>query len=928
MAAERLPGFRGRSSERALLDRQLADARTGKSAVLVVRGEAGIGKTALLHDAAQHASGFRVAHVAGVESEMELAYAGLHQVCLSMLDRLDVLPDPQQVALSVALGLASGDPPDRFLVGLATLGLMAAGAEDGPLLCVVDDFQWLDDASARVLGFVARRLLAEPVALVFAVREPSGERQLAGLPELRLQGLDEIDARALLETVIPGPIDERIRDRIVAETRGNPLALLELPRGRSVAELAGGFAVPAPLGLSGSIEDGFRRRLDALPADTRRLLQLAAADPVGEPLLLWRAAELLGIHPQAATPAVDEDLVEIRAQVRFRHPLVRSAAYGSASPAERLALHAALAEATDTEIDPDRRAWHRGQAAPGPDEQVAEELERSAARAEARGGIVAAAAFLESAATLTPEPADRVRRLLAAARAKRDVGDIDAVLQLLSAAEAGPLSPLQAAEVDHLRGEVAFDQSRVGDSARLLVSAAKRLEPLDTALARGTHLEALGAAIWAGDLDCPGVIAEAAQAAHAAPSAADPPRATDLVLDAFAARLTEGYSAAKPTMDKALEAVLSLNGPAGDLGRWLWLTGMRATGLIALELWDADSWHELASRQVQVARESGALVPLQFALTFLARAQVASGQLGEAAILVEEERSIAHAVENPTLGSPEMVLAACRGQESLASELIERTERAARARSLGRIVDIAAYAKAVLYNGIGRYDAARESALAAFERREQLGFGMFVAAELAEAASRTDDQTPVQAALEWLMERTKVTRTDWLLGIEARVRALLSEGDAAERQYLESIECLGRTRLRMELARGHLLYGEWLRREKRRADAREQLRTAHDAFSAIGADGFADRTRHELLATGETVRKRRDDTRDELTPQEEHIARLALAGRTNPEIGAELFISPRTVEWHLKKVFMKLGISSRKGLPDALPARGDAIAVA
>jgi DNA-binding CsgD family transcriptional regulator len=928
MADQRPPGFRGRSSESTVLDHLLEQVRGGHSAVLVIRGEAGIGKTALLRYAVQQASGFRLAQIAGVESEMELAYAALHQLCTPMLDQLDVLPQPQRVAIGIALGLESGDPPDRFLVALAALGLMSAFAGERPLFCVVDDLQWLDDASARVLGFVARRLLAEPVALLFAIREPSGEHQLVGLPELVLRGLDEGDARALLDTIIPGRLDERVRDRIVAETRGNPLALLELPRGMSAAELAGGFAVTAPAGLSDSIEDGFRRRLDALPAETRRLLQLAAAEPVGEPLLLWRAAEQLGIQPQAATPAVDADLVEIGAQVRFHHPLVRSAAYRSASPAERYELHAALAAATDAGIHPERRAWHRAQAAPGPDEQVAEELEHSAGRAQARGGIAAAAAFLESAATLTPDPADRVRRLLAAARAKRDAGALDVALQLLSAAEAGPLSALQAAEVDHLRGEAAFDQSRVGESARLLVSAAKRLESLDAALARGTHLEALGAAIWAGDLDCPGIITEAAQAARAAPSAAQPPRATDLVLDAFAARLTEGYSAAKPTMERALQSVMALNGPAGDLGRWLWLTGMRATGLIALELWDANSWHELASRQVQVAREAGALVPLQFALTFLARAQLAFGQLSEAAILVEEERSIAQAVENPTLGSPEMLLAACRGQEPLASDLIERTEQAARARSLGRIVDIAAYAKALLCNGLGRYEAAREAALAAFERREQLGFGMFVAAELAEAASRTDDRAPVQAALDWLTERTNVTRTDWVLGIEARVRALLNQGDEAERRYLESIECLGRTRLRMELARGHLLYGEWLRREKRRADAREQLRVAYDMFSPIGADGFADRTRHELLATGETVRKRRDDTRDELTPQEEHIARLALAGRTNPEIGAELFISPRTVEWHLKKVFMKLGISSRKGLPDALPARGDTVAVA
>ncbi len=927
MAAERLPGFWGRSSERALLDRLLEDVRAGQSAVLVIGGEAGVGKTALLRYAAQQASGFRVAQIAGVESEMELAYAGLHQLCAPMLDRLDVLLEPQRVALNVALGLAVGDPPDRFLVALAALGLLSAIAEERPMLCVVDDLQWLDDASARVLGFVARRLLAEPVALVFAVREPSGEHQLAGLPELPLRGLDDVDARALLETVIPGRIDERVRERIVAETRGNPLALMELPRGMSAAELAGGFAAIRPGALSGSIEDGFRRRLDALPADTRRLLQLAAADSVGEPLLVWRAAEQLGILPEAATPAIDADLLDIGVQVRFHHPLVRSAAYRSASPAERYALHAALAEATDPEIHPDRRAWHRAQAATGPDEQVAAELEGSAARAQARGGIAAAAAFLERAAALTPEPAERLRRLLAAARAKRDAGALDAALQLLSAAEAGPLSAWQAAEVEHLRGQVAFDQRRVGDSARLLSSAAKRLEPLDVELARATHLEALGAAIWAGDLDSPGALVEAAEAARAAPPAPDPPGAVDVVLDAFAARLTEGYAAATPAMRHALETVLALKVPAGDLGRWLWLTGARATGLIALELWDADSWHELASRQVRVARDAGTLVQLQFALNFLARSQLSFGKLTDVAVLIDEERVIAEATGNSAVGYEEMMLAAWRGQESLASELIERMVQTASARGLGRMVDVATYAKSVLYNGIGRYEAARDAALVAFEHRDHVGYGLFVVAELAEAASRTGDQALVQAALAWLSERTQVTRTDWVLGIEARVHALLSDGDAAEREYRESIAHLERTRLRMELARAHQLYGEWLRREARRVDAREQLRTAYDMFGEIGADGFAERARHELLATGETVRKRRDDTRDELTPQEEHIARLALAGRTNLEIGSELFISPRTVEWHLKKVFMKLGISSRRGLRDALPARrGHAVA--
>jgi DNA-binding CsgD family transcriptional regulator len=926
MTVERLPELQGRSGEHAVLDRLLADARRGRSAVLVIRGEAGVGKTALLrHAAAQAASAFRVAHVAGVESEMELPYAGLHQLCSPMLDRLDVLPEPQQAALRVALGLAPGDPPDRFLVALATLGLLSATADERPLFCIVDDFQWLDDATAQAIGFVARRLLAEPVALALAVREPSGERRLSGLPELELRGLAEADARALLESVIPGRIDEGVRERIIEETHGNPLALLELPRGMTAAELAGGFAVPASLGLSAGIEEGFRRRLDALPPDSLRLVQLAAADPVGDPLLLWRAAGRLGIDPDAATPAVEAELLEIRAQVRFRHPLVRSAAYRSASPSERRALHAALAEATDVDGPVDRRAWHRAEAAAGPDEAVAEELERSAARAQARGGVAASAAFLESAATLTPEPAERVRRLLAAAHAKRDAGALDEALHLVTAAEVGTMTELQAAEAEHLRGDVAFDQRRVGDAARLLGGAARRLEPLDPELARATHLEALGAAIWAADLQTPGALVAAARAARAAPPAPDPPGPVDVVLDALALRLAEGHAAAAPQLERALATVLALDAPAGDLGRWLWLTGARATGMIALELWDADAWHALSSRQVRVARDSGALVQLQFALNFFARSRMAAGELAEAAVLVEEERAIGQAMGNPAVGYVDLMLAAWRGQETLASQLIERMTQAASARGLGRMVDIATYGRAVLCNGIGHYDAACDAARAAFEHRDHVGHAQFVVGELAEAASRTGDRELLEAALEWISDRTRVTRTDWVLGIEARVRALLSDGDAAEQAYRESIACLERTRLRMELARGHLLYGEWLRREARRVDAREHLRTAHEMFGAMGAAGFAERARHELLATGETVRKRTDDTRDDLTPQEEHIARLAVSGRTNPEIGAELFISPRTVEWHLKKVFTKLGITSRKGLRDALPARDGAV---
>ena len=911
-AVQRPPALLGRAGERAALDRLLDDARDGRSGVLVLRGPAGVGKTALMRYAADRGSAFRLAQVAGVESEMELPYAGLHQLCTPLLDRLGALPEPQQDALRVALGLAAGAAPDRFLVGLAALTLLAEVADEQPLLCLVDDFQWLDSATGQVLGFVARRLLAEPVAIVFAVREPSDEREAAGLPELRLGGLGREEASALLATVVPGRLDERVRDRLIAETRGNPLALLELPRGMSAAELAGGFFAAA----QADIEEGFRRlRLEPLPADTRRLLQLAAADPVGEPLLVWRAAEELGIDARAATPAVEAGLFEIDTQMRFLHPCMRAAAYGTASADERYALHAALARATDPQLDPDRRAWHLAQATAGPDEQVAGELERSADRALARGGLAAAAAFLDSAAKLTPDPARRATRLLAAARANRDAGTLDAALGLLGAVRAGPVDAHQAAEIEKLRGEIAFDQRRIGEAAELLVGAARQFEPLDAELARTTHLEALGAAIWAGHDG----VGEAAAAARNAPTGADPPRAVDLLLDAFAIRVTEGYAAAAPALRRAVDAVLTLE-PDGDVGSWLWLTGFRGGAIAALELWDADAWHRLAERQVSVAREMGALVRLQFALAFLARSHLLAGDLAAAAAAMEEDRAVADATGTPPVAYTDMALAAWRGQEALTTELIDRRTAEASERGIGRLAWMADYSTAVLCNGIGRYDAARDAARRAFAR-DDLGFTAFCVPEVAEAASRTGDAELLAAVAAWIGERTAFTPTDWALGMDARVRALAADGDSPEPLYRESIERLGRTRVRMELARGRLLYGEWLRRENRRVDAREQLRLAREAFLAMGADGFAERARRELLATGEKVRKRRDDTRDDLTPQEAHIARLARDGRTNPEIGAELFLSPRTVEWHLKKVFTKLGITSRRALRDALPTQ-------
>jgi DNA-binding CsgD family transcriptional regulator len=895
----------GRQAERGALDQLASAVRAGGSRVLVVCGEPGVGKSALLEYLAGRAAGCRVVRAAGVESEMELAFAGLHQLLTPVLDRAERLPAPQREALRTAFGLSAGPAPERFLVGLAVLGLLSEAAEGQPLICLIDDEQWLDRASVQALGFVARRLAADPVGLVFAARVPGPE--LAGLPELLVHGLGEEDARALLDAALPGPVDERVRDLIVAETRGNPLALLELPRGVPPAELAGGFGLPAAVSLPGRIEESFRRQLDGLPPQTRRLLLLASAEPSGDPLLVWRAAQRLGIGVRASAPAATAGLVEFGVQVRFRHPLVRSAAYRSMPVEMRQELHRALAEATDPAADPDRRAWHRAQAAAGPDEEVAAELERSAGRAQGRGGLAAAAAFLERAALLTPDPACRSRRLLAAARVKRDAGDLDPALGLLVAAEAGPLDPRQAAELVRLRGQIAFDQVRSRDAAELLLHAARLLEPHDVALARETHLESLWAAIYAGDLGRPGGIQEAARAAQAAPAGPDPPRAVDVVLDAVALLVTQGHGAAAAALTRALELLTGLDADTADARRWFWLAGGRAANLISLELWDFESGRALAARQVQVAREAGALVHLQYALNFLARVQVLAGEVGAAERLIDEDRLIAEATGNPPTGYATVMLAAWQGRQEEAAELIRGTERKA-ARDAVR--------------GVFQLD---QPALG----RDHPALSHMVVAELAEAAARTGDTDLVRAALDWLSERTRVTRTEWALGIEARIRALLGDGPAADGFYRESVERLGRTRIRAELARSRLLYGEWLRRQGRRGDAREQLRAAHQMLDEMGMKAFAERARRELRATGETARKRTGPAgrgaagSAALTTQESLVARLARDGLSNPEIGARLFISSGTAKYHLSNVFTKLGISSRSQLDRVLPADRD-----
>ena len=895
----------GRRVERGALERLLGAVRGGQGRVLVVCGEPGVGKTALLEAVIGSASGFRVMRAAGVESEMELAFAALQQLCAPMLDRLDRLPAPQQDALSVAFGLRAGNAADRFLVGLAVLSLFSEVAQEQPLLCVVDDAQWLDRASAQALVFVARRLLAESVALVLVTRDPSEE--LTGLQALVIEGLPTGDARALLGSALRVPLDERVRERIVAETRGNPLALLELPRGMTPGELAGGFGLLDTPGLSGRIEDSFRRRLAGLPSDTQRLLLVAAAEPVGDPVLVWRAAGRLGIAVQAA--ADTDGLLTIAARVTFRHPLVRSAVYREASPEERQTVHRALADATDPEVDPDRRAWHLAQATPGFDEDVASELERSASRAQARGGLSAAAAFLERATTLTLDPVRRAERALAAAEAKYHAGALDVALGLVAIADSGLLTEFQCAHVDVLRAQIAFAVNRGRDAPPLLLKAAKRLEFLDARLARETYLDALTAAVLAHRLATGVGLLQVADAVRASPPVRSP-RASDLLLDGWVLLITEGYEAGTPMLKRALRAFRSQSVPRDEEIRWLWLACHTA-----YELWDDETWRLFSERLVELAREAGALAALPIALDALSSWTLFAGDFARAASLVEEGQAITEVTGSyPTAYGP-VLLAACQGREDRATALIASSSQEVARRGEGMGLAVIQWASAILHNGLGRYEDALTAARQASEDPHDPPRAL---PELIEAATRCGVPEDAADALERLSKTTQASGTDWGLGTEACSRALLSDGDAAERLYRESIERLGRTGVRLALARAHLLYGEWLRRARRRLDAREELRHAHQLFTDFGTEAFAERARVELVATGEHARKRSVETRDVLTAQEAQISRLAADDATNQEIAAQLFISPNTVDYHLRKAFRKLGVKSRHQLKEQL----------
>ncbi len=903
--------LRGRASERALLDGLISAIHRGESQSLVLRGEAGIGKTALLEYLLESASDTTVVRAAGVESEMELAFATLHQLCGPLLDRLQALSAPQREALEIVFGERAANPPDRFLVGLAVLSLFSEVAGERPLMCVVDDAQWVDQASALTLAFVARRLQADPVGIVFAAREPGDE--LRHLPQLEVRGLRDGDARGLLASEMPFILDERVRERIIAETRGNPLALLDLPRGLTATELAGGFGMPEPHALPGRIEKSYIRRLEALPEGSRLMLLVAAAEPVGDPLLLQRASERLEIAG-SAVDATDE-LLDVRERVTFRHPLVRSAVYRSADAPQRRAVHLALAEETDRDVDPDRRAWHLAGAASGPDEEVAQELERSAGRAQARGGLAAAAAFLQRAVALTGDPARRADRALAAAHASLEAGAFEAARGLLAAAEVGPLDELQHARLDLLRAQAAYSESRGSEAPGLLLRAAKRLDPLDRQLARETYLDAWSSALFAGQLTRTASLHEVSREARAAPRPAASPRPSDLLLDGFALAFTDGRAAAAPVLERAAAGFAGSEVSTEEVLRWGWL----ATAA-AVMVWDYDTCLAVANRGVQLARDSGALTVLAVSANVLGQAVALGGDLERVAMLSAEADGVTEATGTHVAPYAALVLAGLRGRDPEASRLIDATINEATAGGQGTAVQYAHWANSILLNGLGRYAEALAAAQEASDDTPELFVSVWAASELVESATRSDEPDLARAALERVESAAAVADNDWALGIRARSQALLSDGEVAERGYREAIERLGRTRLRPDLARAHLLYGEWLRRENRRVDARAELRAAHDRLTAVGMEGFAERARRELQATGEKVRKRTVETRDDLTAQERQIAGLARDGLSNPEIGARLFLSPRTVEWHLRKVFSKLGIHSRRELADTLPS--------
>jgi DNA-binding CsgD family transcriptional regulator len=907
----------GRAKEVGSLEDVLAAVRDGLSGVLVLRGEVGIGKTALLDWAAGVAHDMRVARVAATESEMDLGFAGLHQLLVPFLDELDQLPAPQRAALQSAFGLATGPPPDRFLVGLATLTLLTDAAASRPVLCVVDDAQWLDQSSAEVLGFVARRLLADQVGMLLAIRgEEEGPAVFQGLPELAIGGLAEQAAHELLAAVAGGPVDLRVSERILAETVGNPLGLVEFGGALTAEERSGAVPLTGPLRFGGRLEELYLSQIRALPADVQTLLLVLAADQPGDPATVWRAAGRLGVGPEAVAPQAVERLVTLTPVIRFRHPLMRSIAYHGAPFAARWRVHEALAAAIDPVRDPDRRAWHLAQATSGTDEDVAGELERSADRARGRGGWASSAAFLERSAQLTPDTGRKAGRLVAAAEARLMAGETSAARTLLERAAPDVPDPVVSAQARRLEGDIMFAAGEPAAAVSVLLDAARTVAPCDARLARNALLEALAAQLSSRQATG---ITEVLRALQSVPRATESQAtAGDLLLDGLAAVAGGRFTAGAGLLRQAVAAVTSGEPVPGDTPQCF-----LAFRLAVTELYDDAAWRELATQWVARARDQGAIAVMVVGLGFQAFGQRAEGRLVDAEATIAEARAMAEAMGNRTyldgLAHAELEVLAWRGNQadarSLAARLLGATVGQGHARRLQRVHD----ALAGLELGLGNYKEALRHALLAAPDQEILS-RQSSPDVLIEAAIRHGDRASAAAALDSVAPWWLACGTPWSLGLLARCQALLADDAHAEDGYRLSIEHLRRCQVTAELARSHLLYGEWLHRQRRRRGAREQLRAACELFETLGMGAFARRARDELRAVGEYAAARSPGTPDTLTPQEARIARLAAEGATNREIGARFFVSASTVDYHLRKVFRKLGITSRAQLPHALGA--------
>jgi DNA-binding CsgD family transcriptional regulator len=902
----------GRDPERSRIGELLAGARASRGAVLIISGEPGVGKSALLQDARDQARGMRVLGSVGVESEAHLPFAALHQLLRPVLPHVESLPQPQAAALRGALGLAAGGAGDRFLVSLAVLTLLADAAEQGPpLLCLVDDAQWLDDASADALVFVARRLEAEGIVMLFGAREGDVRRfDAPGLPELRLAGLDPATAGELIDRHAGAPLSWEVRNRLVVETGGNPLALLELSSSLSESQLSGGEAVLAPIPVSARVEHAFLVRFHALPEETQTLLLVAAADDSGELTTVRRAAAQLGATAEAFDSAEQAGLAHVRGnRLELRHPLVRSAVYQAAPLSRRQAAHGALASVLDGDAEADRRAWHRAAASVEPDSSVGEELEQTAERARRRGGFAAASLALERAAFLTTDEEHRARRLIGAAENAWLAGRMERALSLLDGARPHVSEPIQRADVDRFLGLIEMTRGVPADACLLLLRAATDVAPIDSERALQLLNLAGLAAAYTGDKEAAVAIADVAGGL----AVEEPPSARMLaqLLVGLGAHAEGDFAAAAPKLRVALELAHKLDEDAAGEQPVALLFAGRAALYLGDDRVAYRAHHEAAAR----ARASGALSIVTQILPRLATAEVWAGRWPSAAANAREGIQLAREIGQHDVVAQQLVMlgliAALRGAEDECRSLVAESMELASARGLGIVAEIAHWALAVLELGLGRADEA-------LKRCREISTTMVVfwgGLDRVEAAIRAGQRETARAWLDEFERWADSSAAGWARAVVLHCSALLADDEsAAEQRFQEALGAHSEAARPFERARSELAFGEFLRRARRRVEAREHLQAALDGFEGLGATLWAERARVELRASGQTARKRDASTRDELTAQELQIARFVAEGLTNKEVAALLFLSPRTIDFHLRNVFKKLGIGSRTAL--------------